>query len=74
MLDPEVVVIGGGLSEAGAPLFEAIWDNLARLRPRGPDPRTYAIPARLGPDAGAIGAAALILRPEHGFVPARLIG
>jgi glucokinase len=73
MLDPEVVVIGGGLSEAGPPLFEALWSNLARIRSRGPEPRTYAIPARLGPDAGTIGAAALILRPEAGFVEAGLI-
>jgi glucokinase len=73
MLDPDVVVIGGGLAEAGIPLFEAIWDNLVRLRPRGPEPRTYAIPARLGADAGTIGAAALILRPERGFVEAGLI-
>lgn len=73
MLDPEVVVLGGGLAEAGEPLFAALWENLARLRPRGPDPRTYALPTRLGADAGAIGAAALILRPEPSFVDAGLI-
>ncbi|MBI3972302.1 MAG: ROK family protein [Chloroflexi bacterium] len=73
MLDPEVVVIGGGLAEAGAPLFEALWANLARLRPHGPEPQTYAVPSPLGSDAGAIGAAALVLRPEPGFVAAGLI-
>jgi glucokinase len=73
MLDPERVVIGGGLAEAGQPLFEAIWSNLARLRPRGPDPRRYAVPSRLGADAGAIGAGSLVLIPEPGFVQAGLL-
>jgi glucokinase len=73
MLDPEVVVIGGGVAEAGGPLFDALWTNLGRLRPHGPAPQRHAIPARLGPDAGAIGAAALVLRPEPGFTGAGLI-
>ena len=68
MLDPELIVIGGGLAEAGAPLFEALWRQLARLRPRGPEPQTYVVPARLRADAGAVGAAALVLHPEPGFV------
>ena len=67
MLDPEVVVFGGGLSEAGKPLFEAIWEALRAIRPRGPDPETYVVPSRLGAAAGAIGAAALILQPESAF-------
>lgn len=76
MLDPEVVVIGGGLAEAGPPLFEALWDNLTRLQPAGRsgfDPRTFAVPSSLGAEAGAIGAAALVLRPEPGFVAAGLV-
>jgi predicted NBD/HSP70 family sugar kinase len=73
MLDPEVVVLGGGVAEAGAPVFDALWRNLAHLRPRGPDPSHYAIPSRLGADAGAIGAASLILNPEPGFAQAGLI-
>lgn len=67
MLDPEVVVIGGGVAEAGAPLFEALWAQLARIRPSGPDPRQFAVPASLGAHAGALGGAALILYPEPGF-------
>ncbi len=72
LLDPSRVVIGGGLSEAGPALFGALWDNLSRLRPRGPDPRGYAVPAALGADAGAAGAAALVLVPEPGFTAAGL--
>jgi glucokinase len=70
LLDPARVVLGGGLTEAGAALFGALWDNLARLRPRGPRPADYAVPAALGPDAGAAGAAALVLVPEPGFAGA----
>ncbi len=73
MLDPQLIVFGGGLSEAGPPLFDAIWANVRRLRPHGPDPATYILPSALGPDAGALGAAALILRPEPGFLAAGLV-
>jgi glucokinase len=72
LLDPARVVLGGGLTEAGEALFGAVWANLARLRPRGPEPRGYAVPAALGADAGAAGAAALVLVPEPGFVEAGL--
>lgn len=68
MLDPELVVIGGGLAEAGRPLFDAIWAALRKMRPRDPTPETYVVPSRLGAEAGAIGAAALVLVPEAGFV------
>ncbi|MDQ3703199.1 MAG: ROK family protein, partial [Chloroflexota bacterium] len=72
LLDPARVVLGGGLATAGAPLFEAVWSALARLRPRGPVPSMYVVPAALGDAAGAIGGAALILSPEPGFVAAGL--
>ena len=72
LLDPARVVLGGGLTEAGPALFGALWANLARLRPRGPAPQTYAVPAALGADAGAAGAAALVLVPEPGFAAAGL--
>ncbi|HET7772130.1 MAG TPA: ROK family protein [Chloroflexota bacterium] len=73
MLDPEVIVIGGGLAEAGDPLFQSIWTALRKIRERGPEPETYVVPTRLGGDAGAIGAAALVLMPEGGFVSAGIL-
>jgi glucokinase len=60
VLDPEVVVIGGGVGEAGdvllGPLREAFIASLegADVRPEVP-----IVPAQLGNDAGAIGAALL---------------
>jgi glucokinase len=62
ILDPEIVVIGGGASEAGeillAPLRTAFAASLegADVRPEVP-----IVPASLGNDAGAIGAALLAL-------------
>ncbi|WP_091099093.1 ROK family protein [Nonomuraea pusilla] len=60
LLDPELVVIGGGLSLAGPALIGPLRDRLAaRLAFRRP-PRVRA--SRLGPDAGLLGAALLAWR------------
>ena len=67
VLDPEIVVIGGGASEAGeillAPLRTAFVASLegADVRPEVP-----IVPASLGNDAGAIGAALLALEAVAG--------
>ena len=57
LLDPEVVVVGGGLAEAGelllAPTRAAYADARARFEHRPP---VRIVAAALGPDAGAIGA------------------
>jgi glucokinase len=57
VLDPEVVVLGGGIALAGATLFEPLRREMtdAEWRPLG-----EAVPivaAELGDHAGAIGAA-----------------
>ncbi|WP_307807642.1 ROK family protein [Nocardioides xinjiangensis] len=73
-LDPEVVVIGGGVSAAGDLLLAPARDALSRTlvgagHRRVPD----LIAARLGPRAGVVGAALLVgstLRAERG-VPGR---
>ncbi len=57
LLDPEVVVIGGGVAEAGPALFEPLAVALAVVEWR---PNGHAVPirpARLGANAGALGAA-----------------
>ena len=62
VLDPEIVVIGGGVGEAGdvlfAPLREAF---LASVEGADVRPEVPIVPAQLGNDAGAIGAALLAL-------------
>jgi glucokinase len=62
VLDPEVVVVGGGVGEAEdlllGPLREAY---LAAVEGADVRPDVPIVPARLGNDAGAIGAALLTL-------------
>ncbi|MGZ8630187.1 MAG: ROK family glucokinase [Actinomycetota bacterium] len=60
VLDPDVVVVGGGASEAGDLLLAPIRDSFER-HVEGPDRRPHVsiVQAQLANDAGAIGAAAL---------------
>jgi glucokinase len=62
VLDPDVVVVGGGVGEAGdllmGPLREAY---LAAVEGADVRPDVSIVPAQLGNDAGAIGAALLAL-------------
>lgn len=61
--DPEKLVIGGGVSQVGDPLFNAVRDYVSKyaLNPSGR--QTPIVPAALHQDAGLIGAAALIHIP-----------
>ncbi|MFF5275207.1 ROK family protein [Streptomyces sp. NPDC000133] len=55
LLDPEAIVIGGGLGTAGGLLHEAAWDTYAERSPRpGRPPMRYA---ELGERSGLLGAA-----------------
>ncbi len=60
LLDPEVVVIGGGVSTIGRPLLDAIGRHLPSWVLGVHDrPRLRIVLAELGEEAGAIGAALL---------------
>jgi len=60
VLDPEVVVVGGGVSAAGDLLLEPTRDSFRTyLTARGRRPEPPLVLAALGPDAGFIGAADL---------------
>lgn len=61
VLDPEAVVLGGGITQAGPALFNPLADFLEEVEWRPGDVRVKIIPAKLGPFAGAIGAARLAL-------------
>jgi glucokinase len=60
VLDPECFVIGGGVAEAGEDLLGPVRDGLRRRLPAGgARPSAEVVAARLGNDAGMIGAADL---------------
>ncbi len=62
VLDPEIVVIGGGVGEAGDVLFGPLREAfLASVEGADVRPEVPIVPAQLGNDAGAIGAALLAL-------------
>lgn len=57
ILDPEVVIIGGGIAKAGTSLFRPLNQYLARFEWRPGGARVPVVPAKLGDRAGAFGAA-----------------
>lgn len=61
LLDPDIIVIGGGVSRAGEPLFEAIRRELPRRTINPLAAETPVVRAELDEDVGIFGAAALAL-------------
>jgi glucokinase len=57
VLDPEVVVIGGGVAQGGEPLFVPLAEYLDRFEWRPHGAKVRVVPAALGDRAGALGAA-----------------
>ena len=55
--DPEIVIIGGGIAQAGAALFDPLRKQLDRFEWRPMGHQVQVFPAALGEKAGAIGAA-----------------
>ena len=57
ILDPEAVIVGGGIARAGAALFGPLQRFLERMEWRPGGHRARILPAHLGELAGAFGAA-----------------
>lgn len=57
ILDPEVVVIGGGIADADDALFQPLQHELGQFEWRPGGARVRVVKAVLGPNAGATGAA-----------------
>lgn len=57
LFDPEIVVLGGGIAQAGAALFQPLETELAQIEWRPGGHRVPLVPAALGEWAGALGAA-----------------
>ncbi len=64
ILDPEAVILGGGITQAGDALFTPLREELARVEWRPTGRAVTLLPAALGEWAGAIGAARLALGEE----------
>jgi glucokinase len=63
--DLDLVTIGGGLSQAGEPLFGPLEEALREHARMDFARRVRVVPAALGQEAGLVGAAALILAQEN---------
>jgi glucokinase len=66
VLDPQVIVVCGGMAAAGDLLFEPCRAAVRRLAMRPASERVKIVPAELGGDAGVIGAAGLAMRRADG--------
>lgn len=62
LLNPEVVVIGGGVEKAGALLLEPVWRAVKRYAHEEPASLADILPAKLGENAVALGAACWVIR------------
>ncbi len=63
LLDPDIIVIGGGVSKIGEPLFEKLRAIVPgrTVNPHATD--LPIVPAHFGADAGVVGAAAVVMEP-----------
>lgn len=57
IFDTEKIIIGGGVSKVGKPLFNSIRDYVGKYALNDMGRQTEIVPAKLGQDAGVIGAA-----------------
>ena len=57
VLDPEAVIVGGGIAQAGAALFDPLRECVAEIEWRSAGYEVKILPAVLGEFAGAFGAA-----------------
>jgi glucokinase len=65
LCDLEVVSVGGGLSQAGALLFDPLEESLRAHTQMAFTRKVRVVPAELGQSAGLAGAAALIFAADR---------
>lgn len=61
LLEPEMVVLGGGVTNVGEPLFSAVANYVKKYAISVSGKQTRIVPSELSQDTGVMGAAALIL-------------
>ena len=62
LLNPEVVVIGGGIERAGSLLLEPVWRSVKKYAYEEPASLVDILPAQLGDNSVALGAACWVVR------------
>jgi len=62
LLNPDVVVIGGGIERAGSLLMDPVWRAVKRYSYEEPASLVDILPAKLGENAVALGAACWVIR------------
>ncbi len=62
LLNPEMVVIGGGIERAGSLLLEPVWRAVRRYADEEPASLVDILPAKLGEHATSLGAACWVIR------------
>ena len=62
LLNPEVVVIGGGIEQAGSLLLEPVWRAVKKYAYEEPASLVDILPAQLGENAVALGGACWVIR------------
>lgn len=66
LLDPDVVVIGGGVSRAGDALFGPLREEVRSVCAPSPPGAVPIVPAQLDDKGGVLGAVALVAAPRLG--------
>lgn len=61
LLDPDIIVIGGGISRLGEPLFERLRQQTPQRTINQQASQTPIVPAALAENVGILGAAAVVL-------------
>jgi glucokinase len=64
LLDPDAIVIGGGVSQIGKPLFNKIRETIPRYTINRQAKDTPLLPAKLQKDVGIFGAASLFMQED----------
>jgi len=70
LLNPEIIIIGGGIAQVGKPLFDAVNKEIKKRAFPLLVKDVRAVPAKLGTDSGIISAASLlnyVTTDEHGY-------
>ncbi len=61
LLDPDIIVIGGGVAGIGEPLFERLRAIVPRRTVNPYADKLPIVPAKFGAEAGIVGAAAVMM-------------